>query len=104
MKVFKHHLFHLLISRLPSKTWQELTSAEEYKAAIAHIHHHFRQGDTYQVNYTVQLKQDFNADPFTIYNRLVVEQDARYNAFVQHDEMAVISVSPELFFKNDGED
>ena len=40
------------------KSWQELTTAEEYKAAIEHIHHHIRQGDTYQVNYTVQLQQD----------------------------------------------
>ena len=88
---------------LPSK-WQEETSAENYEKAIAQIHHHLRQGDTYQVNYTVQLKQDLNANPFAIYNRMVVEQEAGYNAYVEHDEMAVISMSPELFFEqNDRE-
>ena len=88
---------------LPSK-WQELTSAENYEKAIAQIHHHLRQGDTYQVNYTVQLKQDLSANPFAIYNRMVVEQEAGYNAYVEHDEMAVISMSPELFFEqNDRE-
>ena len=45
------------------ESWQELTSAEEYKAAIEQIHHHIRQGDTYQVNYTVQLQQKLTADP-----------------------------------------
>ena len=85
------------------KSWQELTSAEEYKAAIEHIHHHIRQGDTYQVNYTVQLQQNITADPFAIYNRLVVEQNAHYNAFIQHDDVSIISVSPELFFKKDGD-
>jgi len=85
------------------KTWQELTSAEEYRAAIEHIHHHIRQGDTYQVNYTVQLQQNITADPFAIYNRLVVEQNAHYNAFIQHDDVSIISVSPELFFKKDGD-
>ena len=85
------------------KTWQELTSAEEYKAAIEHIHHHIRQGDTYQVNFTVQLQQNITADPFAIYNRLVVEQNAHYNAFIQHDDVSIISVSPELFFKKDGD-
>ena len=85
------------------KTWQELTSAEEYKAAIEHIHHHIRQGDTYQVNYTVQLQQNITADPFAIYNRLVVEQNAHYNAFIQHDDVSSISISPELFFKKDGD-
>lgn len=83
---------------LPSK-WQEVTSATDYEKAIAQIHHHLRQGDTYQVNYTVQLKQDLSANPFAIYNRMVVEQEAGYNAYVEHDEMAVISMSPELFFE-----
>lgn len=85
------------------KSWQELTSAEEYKAAIEQIHHHIRQGDTYQVNYTVQLQQNLTADPFAIYNRLVVEQNAHYNAFIQHDDITIISISPELFFKKDGD-
>ena len=85
------------------ESWQELTSAEEYKAAIEHIHHHIRQGDTYQVNFTVQLQQNITADPFAIYNRLVVEQNAHYNAFIQHDDVSIISVSPELFFKKDGD-
>ncbi|WP_125395311.1 aminodeoxychorismate synthase component I [Streptococcus oralis] len=88
---------------LPSK-WQEVTSEADYEKAIAQIHHHLRQGDTYQVNYTVQLKQDLSANPFAIYNRMVVEQEAGYNAYVEHDEMAVISMSPELFFEqNDRE-
>ena len=88
---------------LPSK-WQEVTSAADYEKAIGQIHHHLRQGDTYQVNYTVQLKQDLSANPFVIYNRMVVEQEAGYNAYVEHDEMAVISMSPELFFEqNDRE-
>ena len=88
---------------LPSN-WREQTSAEDYEKAISQIHHHLRQGDTYQVNYTVQLKQDLSANPFVIYNRMVVEQEAGYNAYVEHDEMAVISMSPELFFEqNDRE-
>ena len=88
---------------LPSK-WQEVTSEADYEKAIAQIHHHLRQGDTYQVNYTVQLKQDLSANPFAIYNRMVVEQEAGYNAYIEHDEMVVISMSPELFFEqNDRE-
>ena len=88
---------------LPSK-WREGTSAEDYEKAISQIHHHLRQGDTYQVNYTVQLKQDLSVNPFAAYNRMGVEQEAGYNAYVEHDDMAVISMSPELFFEqNDRE-
>lgn len=62
-----------------------------------------RQGNTYQVNYTLQLTQELNAaDGLAIYNKLVVEQAAGYNAYIAHDEFAVISASPELFFKQEG--
>ena len=103
MIVLKNQVYLLTYEEvyLPSN-WQEITSAEDYEKAIAQIHHHLRQGDTYQVNYTVQLKQELSANPFAIYNRMVVEQEAGYNAYVEHDDMAVISMSPELFFEQNG--
>ena len=81
--------------------WQEEVEAPAYQEAIKSIHHHIRQGDTYQVNYTVQLSQELEADPLAIYNRLVVEQKAHYNAFIQHDDVSILSISPELFFEQD---
>ena len=80
--------------------WQSLTTEQEYEKAIRTIHHHIRQGDTYQVNYTVQLGAQLNPqDSWAIYNRLVVEQNAAYNAYIEHDNQAVLSISPELFFE-----
>ena len=81
--------------------WKEEVEAPAYQKAIETIHHHIRQGDTYQVNYTVQLSQELKADPLAIYNRLVVEQKAHYNAFIQHDDVSILSISPELFFEQD---
>lgn len=81
--------------------WKEEVKAPAYQKAIETIHHHIRQGDTYQVNYTVQLSQELEADPLAIYNRLVVEQKAHYNAFIQHDDVSILSISPELFFEQD---
>ncbi|MFR6420693.1 MAG: chorismate-binding protein [Streptococcus salivarius] len=64
---------------------------------IEQIHHHIRQGDTYQVNYTVQLQQKLTAD-FAIYNRLVVEQNA--HTMPLFSTMMFLSFpSPELFLK-----
>lgn len=81
-------------------SWQGLTSEQEYQKDIETIHRHIRQGDTYQVNYTVQLCAELNPeDSLAIYNRLVVEQNAAYNAYVEHDETAILSISPELFFE-----
>ena len=81
--------------------WKEEVEAPAYQEAIKIIHHHIRQGDTYQVNYTVQLSQELKEDPLAIYNRLVVEQKAHYNAFIQHDDVAILSISPELFFEQE---
>ena len=81
--------------------WKEEVEAPAYQKAIETIHHHIRQGDTYQVNYTVQLSQELKSDPLAIYNRLVVEQKAHYNAFIQHDDVAILSISPELFFEQE---
>ena len=81
--------------------WKEEVEAPAYQKAIETIHHHIRQGDTYQVNYTVQLSQELKEDPLAIYNRLVVEQKAHYNAFIQHDDVAILSISPELFFEQE---
>ena len=81
--------------------WQEEVESPTYQEAIKTIHHHIRQGGTYQVNYTVQLSQELEADPLAIYNRLVVEQKAHYNAFIQHDDVSILSISPELFFEQD---
>ena len=81
--------------------WKEEVEAPAYQEAIKIIHHHIRQGDTYQVNYTVQLSQELETDPLAIYNRLVVEQKAHYNAFIQHDDVAILSISPELFFEQE---
>ena len=81
--------------------WKEEVEAPAYQEAIKTIHHHIRQGDTYQVNYTLQLSQELKADPLAIYNRLVVEQKAHYNAFIQHDDVSILSISPELFFEQD---
>ena len=81
--------------------WKEEVESPAYQEAIETIQHHIRQGDTYQVNYTVQLSQELEADPLAIYNRLVVEQKAHYNAFIQHDDVSILSISPELFFEQD---
>ena len=85
---------------MPDK-WQQRVSEVAYEKAIETIHHHIRQGDTYQVNYTIQLEQDLTSQPWEIYNRLVVEQEAAYNAYIEHDDFAVLSISPELFFEQE---
>ncbi|EGJ26774.1 aminodeoxychorismate synthase component I [Streptococcus porcinus] len=87
---------------LPNR-WTSATQKKAYQKAIEIIHSNMRQGNTYQVNYTIQLTQELDlTKSLSIYNKLVVEQAAGYNAYIAHDDFAVISASPELFFKQDG--
>lgn len=83
--------------------WENLSTQEEYENAIASIHHEIRQGNTYQVNHTTRLKAEVSVNPYAIYNRLMVEQGAGYNAYIVHDDVAILSASPELFFKVEGD-
>ncbi|MBJ7540858.1 aminodeoxychorismate synthase component I [Streptococcus sp. SL1232] len=85
------------------KSWQSKTSKETYEKAIQRIKEEIRQGNTYQVNYTLQLTSQLEGDAFELYNHLVVEQEAAYNCYIEHDDFAILSVSPELFFKKKGQ-
>ncbi|WP_286783013.1 aminodeoxychorismate synthase component I [Streptococcus sp. UBA4344] len=85
------------------KHWQSKTSKETYEKAIQRIKEEIRQGNTYQVNYTLQLTSQLEGDAFELYNHLVVEQEAAYNCYIEHDDFAILSVSPELFFKKKGQ-
>lgn len=84
------------------QVWESKTDKDEYEKAISEIRQQIRQGNTYQVNYTVQLHNRINSDLFELYNRLVIEQDAKYNCYIEHDDFAVLSMSPELFFEKNG--
>ena len=73
-------------------------SFEEYAAAIDDIHDYILAGDTYQVNFTHRLRGQFDGDARGLYAALCHNQRASYCAFIELDDVAVLSASPELFF------
>ncbi len=83
--------------------WQMGTSHEEYHAAIARIKDLIAAGDTYQVNYTVRLDSRLSGEPLALFGRLAAAQESPYAAFIDGDEFAICSASPELFFQLDGQ-
>jgi anthranilate synthase component 1 len=66
--------------------------------AFAKIRHHIGNGDTYQVNYTFDLKGHLRGDAFSLFADLAGTQRGRYSAFVNTGSHAICSASPELFF------
>ncbi|HSW56064.1 MAG TPA: aminodeoxychorismate synthase component I [Ignavibacteriaceae bacterium] len=69
---------------------------------IKKIKHYIKEGDTYQVNYTVKGRFEFTGSYSVFFQKLLFNQSAKYSAFINNDEKFIISLSPELFFQTDG--
>ncbi|EHJ57511.1 aminodeoxychorismate synthase, component I [Streptococcus urinalis FB127-CNA-2] len=93
--------FPLSYQKTPlAQNWQTNITEANYQKAIAQIHHQMRYGNTYQVNFTIQLEQELDElNHLDLYNQLMVEQQAGYNAYIAYDDVVILSASPELFFK-----
>lgn len=74
----------------------------DYETNIARLISRIRDGEVYQVNYTVPFDVGFSGDPFDLYRFLARRARAKYAAFVQHDDVSLVSLSPELFLRFDG--
>ncbi|MCK5457357.1 MAG: aminodeoxychorismate synthase component I, partial [Melioribacteraceae bacterium] len=74
----------------------------EYEKNIEEIRRLIAVGDTYQVNYTLKSKFNFNGDITSFVASLIFNQSAEYSAFINEENNFIISISPELFFKTDG--
>lgn len=83
--------------------WQSMVSKEAYNQAISQIKHEIKEGNTYQVNYTMPLKAEGAPLGFSGYEKLKERQGARYNAYFDLEDSELLSLSPELFFELRGE-
>ena len=87
-------------SRPPDDRWSPATSRQRYVAAIAAIKEQIALGNTYQINYTTRLIADAIGDPWELFQRMA--WSAPYSAYLEFDDFAIVSASPELFFSLDG--
>ena len=76
----------------------------EYAAKIRRIKKYIRDGDTYQVNFTGKVDFKFSGSVFALYEELKKRQQVSYSAFCRMGDEVVISLSPELFFRRDGDE
>jgi para-aminobenzoate synthetase / 4-amino-4-deoxychorismate lyase len=84
----------------PLPRWRFTAARQEYLSALGRIKAEIRSGNTYQVNYTVRQRADDVDDPWALF--LATAADAPFAAFIDCDEFALVSASPELFFELDG--
>ena len=81
--------------------WEIATDRTLYESHLQYIKDQIKLGNTYQVNYTLRKHSNVISNPYGFF--LEKAQDAPYAAFIDSDEHAIISMSPELFFKLSGD-
>jgi para-aminobenzoate synthetase/4-amino-4-deoxychorismate lyase len=75
-----------------------------YREAVASIHGRIAAGETYQVNYTYRLRAPWDGgDLLARFAALARAQRSRYGAFIDAGRYAVLSASPELCFRLEGD-
>jgi para-aminobenzoate synthetase/4-amino-4-deoxychorismate lyase len=73
-----------------------------YVADVERIRELIAAGDSYQVNHTFRLRGAFRGSPLALYRRLCEAQRSAYCAYLDLGEVAIVSTSPELFFRWEG--
>ena len=80
-----------------SSSWQMASSRSSYIEKLLAIKRQIELGNTYQVNYTVRQAARNITEPWELFLRTAA--DAPYAAYVECEDHAIVSASPELFFR-----
>lgn len=83
--------------------WKSSVTEEKYQSNIQAIKNAIENGITYQVNYTNRLTSTFQGDDFSFYQQLSRAQSSKYSAYLHIGDYSILSASPELFFRWDGQ-
>jgi para-aminobenzoate synthetase/4-amino-4-deoxychorismate lyase len=83
--------------------WRPSVDRATYDAAVERIRELIAAGHTYQVNHTIRLRAMIRGDERGFYRDLCLAQRGGYAAFLDLGRFRVLSASPELFFRIDGD-
>ena len=88
---------------IDASPWRPSVDRRTYDAAIDRIRDLIAAGDTYQVNYTLRLRARIAGEARGFYRDLCLAQRGGYATFLDVGRYRVLSASPELFFRIDGD-
>lgn len=83
--------------------WTPSVGRDAYDAAIGAIRELIAAGETYQVNHTIRLRARIAGDDRGFYRDLALSQRGPFAAYLDLGRYRILSASPELFFRIDGE-
>lgn len=76
----------------------------DFEAAVTKIQEYIAQGDVFQVNLSVRQSKQLQATPMDVYEALRTFNPSPYMAYIAAPDFAVVSGSPELLVKRQGEE
>jgi para-aminobenzoate synthetase component 1 len=80
---------------------QSTFPAMGYREAVRRVVEYIRAGDIFQANLSQRFSTPFEAHPWALYRALRSGSPAPFSAYLQHDDHAVVSHSPERFLRLD---
>ncbi len=86
----------------PISEWEPQIDRGQYGQAILSIREYIERGDTYQVNFTFQLRGCVVGDSFSWFRAIAESQAAAYSAYLDIGGHRILSFSPELFVERRG--
>ena len=78
-----------------------MIARDAYLGAARAVEQALHAGDYYQANLTFPCQLEAAGDPFALYARLAASGGAGWGGVLAHDEVALVSLSPEQFFSLD---
>jgi para-aminobenzoate synthetase component 1 len=80
-------------------TWSSTFDRRGYEHAVARAIEYIRGGDVFQVNLSQRLAISGAESPSSIFQRVLSNGGARHGALLDFGDVALVSESPELFFR-----
>ncbi len=87
-----------------SDDWKTSLSEEAFNSAVKRIQDYIAAGDVFQVNLSVRQEKKLQTEPLGIYEKLRQINPSPYMCYFETPEFQLVSGSPELLVKKQGED
>ncbi|HEU5117585.1 MAG TPA: aminodeoxychorismate synthase component I [Isosphaeraceae bacterium] len=73
-----------------------------YLSAVQAVRDYIAAGDVFQINLSQRFASEGDFDPLDLFLRLRRRSPAPFSAFLRWDDLAVVSASPEWFYRTEG--
>lgn len=82
--------------------WNSNMNRMEFESMVRRSGQYIHDGDVFQVNLSIRFDTSFDGDPLEVYRALRAINPSPYMAFLEYDDLAIASASPELLLKVTG--